>query len=135
GCVAWCSMSRTARRSLTRCSPSAISRMPACGLVSASRRWMAASRSTTKIRCHMLEGRLLTGDAREYAHADWDGANHSGCHPLDDKVLVLMDEHVEQTAGRVYLPQNYRERQTLASETGVVVALGEAAFTFNDDGN
>lgn len=83
----------------------------------------------------MLEGRILrTGDQREFVHAAFDGTNHSGIEPLDDKVLVLMDEHAETTTGGIIVPQDTRSRQSMASETGVVVALGAMAFAFSDDG-
>jgi chaperonin GroES len=81
----------------------------------------------------MLEGRVITGDQREYAVADWDGANRSGWEPLDDKVIVLVDEHVEQTSGGVYVPEHIRQRQTMAAETGTLIALGPGAFVYDDD--
>jgi chaperonin GroES len=84
----------------------------------------------------MLEGRVLrTGDQREFVLAEWDGINHSGITPLDDKVLVLMDQHAETTSGGIIVPDTSRSQQTMASETGVVIALGAAAFEFTDDGN
>src|SRR5215467_6251521 len=82
----------------------------------------------------MLEGRVLTSDHREYVHATWTGHDTSGIVPLDDKVLVLMDEHAERTSGGVLIPDTNRAQQSMASETGVVVALGEAAFEFAEDG-
>jgi chaperonin GroES len=83
----------------------------------------------------MLEGRVLrTGDQREFVQAAWDGTNHSGITPLDDKVLVLMDEHAEKTSGGIVIPDDARSRQSMASETGVIIALGHAAFVFSDDG-
>jgi chaperonin GroES len=81
----------------------------------------------------MMEGRLITGDQREFSMPSWDGTNHSGYQPLDDKVLVLMDEHVELTSGGIVIPQATAERQSMAGETGLVVALGPAAFQWNDD--
>ena len=84
----------------------------------------------------MLEGRLLkTGDQREYVHAEWDGENHSGITPLDDKCLILMDEHAEVSSGGIIVPDDTRSRQSMASETGVVIALGAMAFKLADDGD
>lgn len=83
----------------------------------------------------MLEGRVLrTGDQREFVHAVFDGTNRSGITPLDDKVLVLMDQHAETTTGGIIVPNDTRDRQSMASETGVVVALGWTAFVYSDDG-
>ena len=82
------------------------------------------------------EGRILrTGDQREYVSIAFDGVNHSGIVPLDDKVLVAMDAHAEVTSGGIRLPEETRSRQTMASETGTIIALGDTAFLFNDDGN
>lgn len=81
----------------------------------------------------MMEGRLITGDQREFVLAPWDGVNRSGYVPLDDKVLVLMDEHASVTSGGVYIPDVAAERQSAAGETGVVVALGPAAFWQDDE--
>jgi chaperonin GroES len=83
----------------------------------------------------MLQGRVLrTGDQREFVKATWDGTNRSGITPLDDKVLIRMDEHAERTSGGIVIPDDARSRQSMASETGVVIALGAAAFEYSDDG-
>lgn len=81
----------------------------------------------------MLEGRLITGDQREFVVAAWNGKNESGYQPLDDKILVLMDEHADVTALGVYIPDHAAERQTMASETGTIVAMGAAAFVYDDE--
>jgi chaperonin GroES len=79
------------------------------------------------------EGRLITGDQREFVTAPWDGVNRSGYQPLDDKVMVRMDEHASITSGGIHIPDTAAERQSIAGETGVVVALGPAAFVWDDD--
>jgi chaperonin GroES len=81
----------------------------------------------------MMEGRLLTGEHKEFTMAPWDGVNRSGWAPLDDKVLVLMDEHVEITTGGIHIPGTAAERMSLAGETGIVIALGPVAFRWNDE--
>ena len=60
--------------------------------------------------------------------------NRSGYEPLDDKVLVLIDTHAEVTSGGISIPAEIVQRQTMAAEHGVVVAIGPAAFRWNDDG-
>ena len=81
----------------------------------------------------MMEGRFLTSDQREFVLATWNGTNESGFDPLDDKVLILMDEHTDVTAGGIVIPGTIQDRQSAAGETGVVVALGPAAFVWDDD--
>lgn len=75
-----------------------------------------------------LAPRLITGDQREFITAEWSGTNESGWIPLGDKVLILMDEHADQTAGGVFIPEPMRDRQSMAAESGVVVAVGPRAF-------
>ncbi|WP_231854157.1 co-chaperone GroES [Gluconacetobacter diazotrophicus] len=82
----------------------------------------------------MREGRILKFDQQEYVMSDWDGVNRAGYVPLDDKILVLADVHADMTSGAVQLPAEYVERQTLAAEHGTVIAVGPAAFRWNDDG-
>ncbi|GBQ35511.1 co-chaperone GroES [Gluconacetobacter azotocaptans] len=82
----------------------------------------------------MREGRILKLDRQEYVVSDWDGVNRAGYVPLDDKILVLADIHADITSGAVQLPAEYVERQTLAAEHGTVIAVGPAAFRWNDDG-
>ena len=81
----------------------------------------------------MMEGRLITGDQREFVIEAWDGVNRSGWQPLDDKVLILMEEHAETTSGGIYVTPTIRDRQSMAGETGLVIALGPAAYLWNDD--
>lgn len=82
----------------------------------------------------MMEGRIITGDQREFVQATWDGVNRSGYLPLDDKVLVLMDEHASLTSGGILIPDVAQERQSQACETGVIIAVGPAAFVWDDEG-
>lgn len=81
----------------------------------------------------MKQGRLATGDQREFVVSAWDGHNHSGYDPLDDKVIVLMDEHAAQTMIGVIMPDQYVDRQSQGAETGTIVALGPAAFAYDDE--
>jgi len=84
----------------------------------------------------MLQSRILrTGDQREYVESVFDGENHSGITPLDNKVLVLMDQHAEVSSGGIVIPEDVRSRQSMASETGVIVSLGAMAFAFSDEGD
>lgn len=63
----------------------------------------------------------------------WDGVNASGYRPMGDRVLVLPDQASEQTSGGIFLDESTRERVTAASETGVMVAMGDEAFLWNAD--
>lgn len=61
--------------------------------------------------------------------APWSGANESGIEPVGTKLLVLTDWIDEETAGGITLPPSKIEELTYAITTGVVVAIGGAAFT------
>ncbi len=82
----------------------------------------------------MIEGKVLKLDRQEFNIAQWSGSNESGYEPLDDKVLVLTDTHVEVTMGGVALPPDAIERMTMAAEHGTVIAVGPAAFRWSDTG-
>lgn len=82
----------------------------------------------------MQAGRIMRADSMEYVSLAWDGVNRSGWEALDDKVLVLVDEHVKQTSGGIVIPDQIAERHTLSSEFGTIIAVGPAAFKLSDDG-
>ncbi len=79
-----------------------------------------------------MEAKLLRTDLADYRVSEYKG-NTSGYAPIGDRVLVLVDVSAEVTAGGVHLPEDIIYRHTMASETGVIVALGEAAFKWNFD--
>ena len=58
---------------------------------------------------------------------------HVPYRPLGDRVIVRVDEVKETSAGGVMLPFDVQERHNAASTTGVIVALGDAAFYWSFD--
>ena len=80
-----------------------------------------------------MQPKLLKTGQAEYLHSEWGGVNGSGYIPLDDKVLILPDIASSRTSGGVELPPEMVERATMASETGVIVAVGDGAFIWNSD--
>lgn len=76
--------------------------------------------------------RLLRTQIASYEVREWWGANTSGCQPVGDHVLVLTDEAASKI-GSIHLPEQLSERQSLASESGVIVAIGDGAFRWNAD--
>jgi len=69
-----------------------------------------------------------------YDVVEWDGKNGSKVQPIGDFVLVLPDQAAEKTTGGIITgSDDERERVSLASETGVIVALGDTAFVWNSD--
>lgn len=82
-----------------------------------------------------MKERLIkkTSLGAQYAASNWTGKDTSGVTPIDDFVLVLIDESVDVTAGGVMLPQEMQDRHKQAAETGVIVAAGEGAFKWSAD--
>lgn len=80
-----------------------------------------------------MEAKLLKTSQAEYVPNQWNGVNESGFTPLDDKVMILPDVAASQTSGGVFIPDEMTERHTMASETGIIVAIGEGAFVWNTD--
>lgn len=62
----------------------------------------------------------------------WIGRNTSGIQPFGDRVLILPDQASSQING-IYVPPETIERIAEAAETGVLVALGDAAWAWNSD--
>lgn len=65
--------------------------------------------------------------------AEYSGNNKSGYEPMDDRLLVKMDT-ASATTGGVFLTEDAIEKHTLASETGVIIAVGPNAFVWNESG-
>lgn len=80
-----------------------------------------------------MQPKLIRTDLAEYQPGVYDGENRSGITPIGDRVLVLPDQPMQQTSGGIHLPEELRERHAMAAETGVIVAMGEAAFYWNSD--
>lgn len=80
-----------------------------------------------------LQGRVHKGRHRQYRMADYQGANFSGLRPVGDRLLVLVDEVIEKTAGGVILPQAAQERGSAACTQGTLIDVGPDAFRWNFD--
>jgi co-chaperonin GroES (HSP10) len=63
----------------------------------------------------------------------WTGKNESGASPIGDYVLVMPDLAADKSSGGVFIDPVTVDRHTLASETGIIVALGDQAFAWNAD--
>jgi chaperonin GroES len=81
-----------------------------------------------------IEPRLLKGVQAEYERATFTGKNESGVRCIGKNVVVLVDQCSDKTSGSVLLPPEIIERMNVASESGVLVALGGEAFSYYDDG-
>ena len=71
-----------------------------------------------------MQPKLFKTNIAEYQQATWTGTNTSGWTPINDKVMVAPDSAAEITKGGVHITPDTVARHTLASEAGVVVALG-----------
>jgi chaperonin GroES len=102
-----------------------------------------------------LKPRILKNIQAEFERAEYPGSNESGVRPIGTSVLVLMDLVSVTTSGQagtellaeagmkasastaglgIDLPPEKIEQMNIASETGVLISLGEAAFRFYGDG-
>ena len=82
-----------------------------------------------------MKRRLLRTELSTYEEADWDGVNRSGWRPTSDLVLVLPDQASDKIGklGLLVQPEDQRDRASLASESGVIIAIGDGAFVWNRD--
>lgn len=102
-----------------------------------------------------LKSRVLRNTQAEYDRAQYTGHNESGVRPIGDSILVLMDSVATTSSGEagatllaeagmaqasggnltgIGLPIEMINQMNLASESGVLVALGAAAFSHYADG-
>ena len=83
----------------------------------------------------MRDNRILRTEVAQYDQAEWTGKDTSGITPLADKVLVLIDQASQKVGKKalIYAPEKTTDTATLASETGVIVAMGDEAFAWNSD--
>jgi chaperonin GroES len=79
-----------------------------------------------------LNEKILNVRRAQYIPAPFFGKNESGCIPIGDRVLVRPDIAAE-TSGNLKLPDSVVERAQLSASSGVIVALGDDAFTWNFD--
>lgn len=77
--------------------------------------------------------KLVKTEIAQYAAGEWSGKNTSGIRPIGDYILVLPDQAVDKTKGGIFLPEDLNERQSMAAQSGIIVALGDGAFTWNSD--
>lgn len=79
--------------------------------------------------------KIVTAEQSHFIAGQWDGENRSGLIPIGDSVIILPDEASDKIGKSRLLvaPTDVTERQSLASETGLVVAVGEGAYEWNAD--
>lgn len=82
-----------------------------------------------------MTNRILKGVQAEYNRLTLADAKDPGIEPFGDNILVLMDSTVTQSSGGIHLPEHIVGQMNLASESGVLVALGGAAFSRHGDGS
>lgn len=80
-----------------------------------------------------LTPRVLKTQHGQYILSEWDGTNQSGIVPLCDKVVVKVDASMSTTKGGILLPDDQQDRMSLASTTGIMVAVGPQAFGWDTD--
>lgn len=81
----------------------------------------------------MLTQKVALRSKGQRLPAIWLGKNTSGCEPIGDKVLIKPDIFLEKTETGVLMTDDYTERMQLATQSGVIVAVGDDAFTWSAD--
>lgn len=80
-----------------------------------------------------MQPKMLRTAFSEYVPQVWNGKNESGALPIGDYVLVMPDIAADKSSGGVFIDPVTVDRHTLASETGILVALGDQAFEWSAD--
>ena len=81
-----------------------------------------------------LNQKVIRGNrAPQYLPPIWNAPDTSGCIPIGEKILILPYMAMEQTEGGIHMPDAFKERMQLSAEMGIIVAIGDDAFTWNAD--
>lgn len=82
-----------------------------------------------------MQPKLIKTEQAQYVQSEWDGTDTSGLIPIGDHVLILPDAASTKagTKGLIELPDDQVERMSLASESGIIVAIGDDAYFWNAD--
>lgn len=75
-----------------------------------------------------MKERLLKTTVAKYQEATWTGTNTSEWAPVGGRVVVLPDSAEQVTQGGIEIPMDVVARHTMASEAGVLIAIGPLAF-------
>lgn len=81
-----------------------------------------------------MKPRLFKTTLASYTMAPWAGRNESGITPLNTLVLILPDTAAGESEGGIIIPTESVRIMQLAAETGTIVALGDGAFKYSNDG-
>src|SRR5216684_6187128 len=76
--------------------------------------------------------KLIRTESADYLRRE-KAENNSGYKALGDRVIIVVDESSEQSAGGVFYTQDQVEKMTMASETGIIVDMGDASFYWSFD--
>lgn len=80
-----------------------------------------------------MQPRTLSTDRGSYDLATWDDVNRSGLRPVNDHVLVMVDNAVAVTPGKIIIPDESQKTIGLGSTTGLVISVGPLAFLYSAD--
>jgi co-chaperonin GroES (HSP10) len=80
-----------------------------------------------------MQARLIKTAYATYVPTEWNGINESGWVPTGDRILVLTDRVPARSKGGIEFTDDTKETNDEAAITGVLIAVGEAAFTWNAD--
>src|SRR5262245_15035043 len=82
-----------------------------------------------------MEDRFLQTELSNYEPAEFTGDLDYLPEPLGDCALIQPDSAAKEVgaSGLIEIPEEIRDRYSKASETGLVIAVGEGAFAWTSD--
>jgi co-chaperonin GroES (HSP10) len=80
-----------------------------------------------------MKPRLIKTFYAQYEPAEWNGKNESGWVATGDRIIVLTDRAPTKSAGGIQFTDESKETHDAAAITGVLIAMGDDAFTWNGD--
>lgn len=82
-----------------------------------------------------MQSRMLATEEARYVPASWGGTNESGITPLGDSVIIKIDRASDKIGktGMLVAAPSMQKTHDRASQTGLVVAVGDGAFVWTAD--
>lgn len=82
----------------------------------------------------MRERLLATKDAN-YDVAEYAGINSSGYNPVGDLIVIMVDSVSEYigTTNKLVMTESNKARMDHGAKSGIIVAVGDDAFTWSSD--
>lgn len=80
-----------------------------------------------------MRARALSTNITDYEEAELTDYNAHGFKPVSDQIVVWPDVAIRKTTGGIHIPDAMAQDHDMATQSGILVAVGEGAFIWTSD--